>query len=147
MIPFECRPDQLKLRFDSLKECLDYYNTHISTQPGMVTTSSTPTTEDQITNLELGLSITIGIVGFLFMGLVVHFIKTEWDCQISCQFIPTINFPDNFLHRLESWMESCLGSTTDSDDEYSDDEYKVKAGQYIVILISWQIFIIISWCD
>ena len=117
MIPFQCRPDQFKLMFDSVKECLDYYQ-QMSTQPGL-TTISTSTTEDQITNLELGLSITIGIVGFLFMGLVVHFVKNQWDCQISCQFMPTINFPDNFLHRLESWMESCLGSTTDSDDEYS----------------------------
>ena len=118
MIPFECRPDQLNLMFDSVKECMDYYQR----QQGTLTTISTAaisSTEKQITNLELGLSITIGIVGFFFMGLVVHFIKNQWDCKINCQFIPTINCPDNFLNRLELWMESCLSSNTESDEEYS----------------------------
>ena len=122
MLPFQCREDQLKLMFDTVQECMDQFKNRIPSQPGTPTTFSTITTspaEDQMTNLELGLSITIGIVGFFFVGLAVQFIKNQWDCQISCQFIPTINLPDNFLHRIESCMESCLSSTTDDGEEYS----------------------------
>ena len=118
MIPFECRPDQLQLMFDSFKECMDHYQRQRGTLT-TITTATTSSTEKQITNLELGLSITIGIVGFFFMGLVVHFIKHQWDCKINCQFIPTFNCPDNFFNRLELWMESWLSSNTESDEEYS----------------------------
>ena len=110
-LPFNCRPGQLKLMFDTLNECMDYYKTAKITQP-TVTTTAVATTNG-ITNLEMGLSITIGIVGLLFAGLTVYVVK-KMNCDVNCQCAPTINCPNAADVRA---LVDCLADLLDSDSE------------------------------
>ena len=117
-LPFNCRPGQLKLMFDTLNECMDYYKTAKITQP-TVTTTAVATTNG-ITNLEMGLSITIGIVGLLFAGLTVYVVK-KMNCDVNCQCAPTINCPNAAdIHALVDCLADLLDSS-DSESENSDD--------------------------